>query len=519
MPTTLNCPNCNASLNFSSVDHDVSIHCDYCNSTVIVPEELRPKRKAAGTNEAHENEAMQKIVQLVQNGRKIEAIKEFRVAFGVGLKEAKEVIEAIERHEAVHIGANSYSSHFVVSSTTARTESSGGGCIGVLIIGALLLAIGVVAAGIFGGFEQLENQQINDVVDQINEAIGNTGAAEQQAEQADALAEQIAEAIAENEPESADADLLAEQIAEAIQAEQLDELLSSEVITLLEEEGVLEIVEGQLPAPTNGIDEPITLQFGGEEGNGPGFFNDTRTLGVDAGGNIYTGDFEGGRVQVFDANGRFLRQINVGDELYMTSMAVDRQGIVYVVQWQGILRFDGESGEALSMLANSGNGRFEAVGATIDGGIVAVGEEQLVRFDADGNETLTVADPFAAIDDFRMTYGSVDVDGAGNIYVLSSEAIIKLNADGQFVDQIGSIGDGADQFRITPTAITVDGRGNLYVKDLYGVKIFDGNGRFLDIILAPGAIFDMLVTDDDQLLVMDRNNNEVRQYDLGEILQ
>jgi ribosomal protein L7/L12 len=44
----------------------------------------------------------QEILALLQRGRKIEAIKAFRIATNVGLKEAKEAVEAIERGESPH---------------------------------------------------------------------------------------------------------------------------------------------------------------------------------------------------------------------------------------------------------------------------------------------------------------------------------------------------------------------------------------------------------------------------------
>ena len=43
------------------------------------------------------------VQRLIHAGKKIEAIKVFREAFGIGLKEAKDAVEAIERGESVDI--------------------------------------------------------------------------------------------------------------------------------------------------------------------------------------------------------------------------------------------------------------------------------------------------------------------------------------------------------------------------------------------------------------------------------
>src|SRR5436309_1950521 len=49
----------------------------------------------------------------------------------------------------------------------------------------------------------------------------------------------------------------------------------------------------------------------GEPGTGQGQFNTPHTITSDAQGNIYVGDRGNGRVQVFDGDGRFLREIKI----------------------------------------------------------------------------------------------------------------------------------------------------------------------------------------------------------------
>ena len=453
MLQSFECPNCQATLDYDAQTESLTVRCNYCSSTVIVPDSLRKRRGQT----SQQTQILAEIVQLVQNGRKIEAIKQFREAFNVGLKEAKDVIDAIERHEDIHLGGTSFHTEAVQVSTytTTPTVKITGGRTGC-IVGVALLVIGVIiAAGFFIAIPAT--------------TIGTA-----------AIVEGISSAAESN--------------------------LETSSETILEE---------ATPEPQFA---EVVLQFGGEEGIGPGFFNDTRRLAVDGKGNIYTGDYSGGRIQVFDAEGNFIATWNAGDDLLMSSMTVDRSGTMYILLVKGVEKYDGMTGVFLGtvMLPDSQSTRFETAGTGPDGSIYLVGDNRLVRLDSNDNVTLDITDPFTNIPDFATTNEDVTVDGAGNIYVLGRETIYKLNSQGQFIDQIGSKGEADDQFFTSPTSLAVDGQGRIFVYDFNGIKVFEGNGRYLATIESPGVAFDMTITDENDLFVMDRNGNEVRKYRLNQ---
>ncbi|NIP22840.1 MAG: hypothetical protein GWO38_03215, partial [Phycisphaerae bacterium] len=110
MPKTLKCPSCAAPLQYDG--RSPTVKCDYCNNITLLPEEYR-RSGPAGQNVSNEADhplgelsqslPLDKLIEIndkLHSGRKIEAIKIFRETFGVGLKEAKEAVERLERGEA-----------------------------------------------------------------------------------------------------------------------------------------------------------------------------------------------------------------------------------------------------------------------------------------------------------------------------------------------------------------------------------------------------------------------------------
>ena len=88
---TLNCPHCGAPLEYSG--DAPTIRCPFCQTVVIVPAEIR----GASTPAKPEPPEMAEVRQRLKAGDKIGAIKLYRRLYPVGLAEAKDAVEIIER--------------------------------------------------------------------------------------------------------------------------------------------------------------------------------------------------------------------------------------------------------------------------------------------------------------------------------------------------------------------------------------------------------------------------------------
>ena len=104
MTRTFNCASCSAPLDFTGA---VTQKCEHCGSTVIAPHEMFYAGNAVPFEDLGSltGRALKiaEVQRLIHAGNKIEAIKVFREAFGTGLKEAKDAVEAIERGESLNI--------------------------------------------------------------------------------------------------------------------------------------------------------------------------------------------------------------------------------------------------------------------------------------------------------------------------------------------------------------------------------------------------------------------------------
>jgi hypothetical protein len=244
----------------------------------------------------------------------------------------------------------------------------------------------------------------------------------------------------------------------------------------------------------------------GQEGIGPGQFMDLRHVAVDDNGNIYTGQHDGGRIQVFDQDGNFITQWQIDDELPLVSMTASRDGTVYIVMGGQLALYDGLTGEFLGGRFHTGG--FDDAFATLDGGLLTAQGgtgDNLLRFNAEQNQVLSIPQAISSQTGDSELKMMVAEDGEGKIYALGSfnDGLFIFDDQGKFLNRIGSMGDAPGQFRAVQDVV-VDGQGRIYVSDFGGVQVFWPDGRFIGRIETDTTAFGLAVDDQDNLYVAGR---------------
>jgi len=260
------------------------------------------------------------------------------------------------------------------------------------------------------------------------------------------------------------------------------------------------------------------VSFGGE-GIGPGLFQDARHIGVDAQGRVYVGEYQGGRIQVFDSEGGFLTQWFADRELPLTGMAVSREGTVYAVQGGEIMLRDGMSGAALGQRSYAEGDYFEDVSLQAGGGMAAAwyaNRDDIVIFDAQGEPLQTIEAALSGLTGESELSMRLAVDGQDNLYVLGlfHEAVFRFDANGRYVSRFGSQGDEPGQFT-APGPIAVDDQGRVYVGDFQGVQVFDATGRYLRLVEVNGYPHGLTIDPQGDLWVA--AGTQVYEFDVPEV--
>ncbi len=618
MPQPFNCPTCGAPLNYKG-GPDLTTNCSFCGTPVIVPPELRtgpivepPAPISATPQTAGQRPEFAEIEQLVREGKKIEAIKLFRGLTGAGLKEAKDVIDRMDRGD-VSTAANYAATAGPLEITSSTPDHAGQ----IEKIGRLLKAGNKIEAiKVYRETFGVGLKEAKDAVEKLGTTVGTPGAFDLHPQGVSTSSHRPDRRGAGRQPlrpppslaRLKDQSAKLKQIGDNVRAGNktgaarvlsevfdLGEAQAGDLVDMLADgktvkvgNVTMEVAKESLDSPiikparprvggclaalalvivaaiaawfalnANGGDNQIMRAFRnlsptetavptpvlpatealpatpvptdtptatprfaeasilvGDRGTLPGQFNDARHIGLDGAGNIYVGEYTGGRIQVFDESGTFITQWRVSDENgFIRRMAVDPEGIVYVIYNGNIHKYEGMTGDLLGQINYNGGQGFQDVAVTAGGGLVAAwnrdwqgglfvnfneSQDDIMIFDANGNVVNVISKALSeAASGNAELDTSVTVDGSGNIYASGSlnPGIFKFSPEGKFLNTFGQDRVGYVQ------AMAIDFQGRLFASVSGEILAFDAEGRFLDSLDAsPG---DMVFNGSDVLYTID----------------
>ena len=279
----------------------------------------------------------------------------------------------------------------------------------------------------------------------------------------------------------------------------------------------------------------------GSRGTGPGEFRDPTGIAV-SGGEVFVSDARNGRIQVFDFDGRFKRQLGSkgdgpgqlgrpmnltvsGDELFVADYFNDR---VQVFELDGTPRFSvGTSG--------NGPGQFNA-----PGGVAVAANGDLIVADFYGQRVQRIRPDGTFVRQWgttdkvgigagQMNYPTdVALAGDGTLYIADgyNDRMQMFDPSGTFVRKWGgpfglNIKGPFNGWFTTVTNITLDPPGNVFTADFYNNRVqkFTADGTFLTAFGEAGAgpgQFDraiaVAVAQDGSVFVVDFGNNRVQRW-------
>lgn len=281
---------------------------------------------------------------------------------------------------------------------------------------------------------------------------------------------------------------------------------------------------GTLPAWLMGVlGESLDRLPGGDlitiggDGTGPGLFKDARSLGMDEAGRIYVAEYDGGRVQVFDKQGKFLTQWFADPQAPLRAIAVRRDGAVYTGQAGAIVLRDGQSGEPLSELSYLRGSIFNDIALLPDGRLLTAwyrNRDDVAAFEPGGEMVSAIEGVVSRQTGEPELSLRVASDGQAGIWVLGefSHAVFHYDGEGRFLNRFGSAGEEPGQLS-SPQSIAVDGKGRIYVGDFRGVQVFGSDGRLIGRVEVEGPCYGLYVDPGGRLWVA--NGTFVRQYEVA----
>lgn len=232
------------------------------------------------------------------------------------------------------------------------------------------------------------------------------------------------------------------------------------------------------------------VQEFGDKGSGPGLMDDPRYVALDKDGNIWTADYQDGRVQKFDPSGKFQLLIQVppdqNDNTLIGGMAADYLGNLYVTRGGDILKYSAADGTLLKTFPGKfPSTRYESLAVDATNTLYALhttaSDNALIKLDANGQVLQRWDDIVTSVDkkDAAMILNAA-IDGVGKIYISSGfgNQVYVYDKTGKFTDRFGQKGSEPGQLS-SPGTVVVDGKQRVYVQSSGRIDQFDAGGQYV----------------------------------------
>jgi ribosomal protein L7/L12/DNA-binding beta-propeller fold protein YncE len=516
---TFHCPTCGAPLGY--IENAAVIHCTYCKNVVLMPESLRGKVSREGNIEQSQQEALDDIYLMVANNKKIEAIKRLCDLSGLSLTEAKEIADAMERGDNIvpeavfQIKENKQVKSLDQGDLLELTRQ--GKKIEAIRQVRLVTGLGLKESkDIVDALEQGNDLPLLSAMDR-NTDDSQAGRLSQRGEWSGQTVQAGSPVrVVINEKAAVAAGTVAASAGCGIPLLGLFILVVTFIPILLS----LTLDGGPL-APLMTRINPLSyasmnLSLSGE-GVGPGQFTDPRAIAVDKDGNFYVADYSTGRVQSFDAQGSFRWMTNMGRKVNIRSMAVDPTGVLYVIVSGKLNRLEASTGKDLGVFETENRYYFDDISIAPDGRIALIyrGENILVM-NSELQTLFEIEEAVSSITEDSELSSEISVDSLGNIFVLGSfnKMVLKYSPSGKYITQFGgaTFDPSKGKFR-APGDLSVDMEGRVYVSDTYGLQVFDNEGQFITSFKAFGYVYGMVFDHKNQLYLTD-NKPMVARFQL-----
>ncbi|MBL8920270.1 MAG: hypothetical protein JNJ54_15495 [Myxococcaceae bacterium] len=208
----------------------------------------------------------------------------------------------------------------------------------------------------------------------------------------------------------------------------------------------------------------------GEEGTGPGQLTQPSHVEAAPDGSYFVADSRSGRVQKFDASGKYVDVITLPPDkltkqLGVFGLAVDVKGHLYVNRVYDILVYDAATLKLVRTIAGDYPDLSYHGGLSVDptGAVFALtdrmGDVDLRTIDAKGKLTGKT----------RVRAKDVAVDGIGTKVLVGNELLV-LDAKGETVSKVPGVNG---------RAIALDGKGHAFVATGSAVAVYDLEGTRL----------------------------------------